>query len=90
MTRPSPYQRGQHNLKVGERVRLVSVPEALLAGLDAGDIAAIRAVVGKIFAVMGFDAKGDIELEFRTKDDILHTIWVPPACVKKLQHAPRR
>jgi hypothetical protein len=88
MARPSAWQAPQQSLRVGERVRLSSVPPALLAELDERDAAEVRAVVGKVFAVAGFNAAGEIELEFRTREGILHTIWVPRSCVKPV--APRR
>lgn len=90
MTRPSPYQASQHSLDVGDRVRLVSVPDELAATLDPGDLAAVKAVVGKVLPVAGFNAAGEVELEFRAADSILHTIWVPPRCVKKIERGPRR
>lgn len=84
MTRPSAYQPPRHDLEVGDRVRLVTVPDELMSGLNERDAQAVLAVIGKIFAVNGFNPAGEIELEFRTKENILHTIWVPRTCVKPL------
>lgn len=79
----------RHELRVGDRVKLASVPDELLRTLSPADAAAVRAVVGKTMAIMGFDPRGQVELEFSTRELIFHTIWVPPSCVKKIHRSAR-
>jgi hypothetical protein len=75
-------------LRVGDRVRLVSIPEETLRGLSDADAAFVRSMVGRTMPVMGFDRNGQVELEFSTRELIFHTIWVPPACVRPRSGKP--
>jgi hypothetical protein len=76
-------------LRVGERIKLVALPDDVLQGLSAADAAFVRSMVGKALPIMGIDAKGRIELEFSTRELIFHTIWVPRSCVRPLSRGPR-
>lgn len=80
----------RHDLRVGDRVKLVSVPDELLRTLSPGDAEAVRGIVGKAIAIMGFNARGEVELEFSTKELIFHTIWVAPAHLKKIHRDSQR
>jgi hypothetical protein len=83
-------EREAPRLRVGDRVKLVSLPDDVIRGLSEHDTAVVRSMVGKTLPVMGFDKTGRVELEFSTKELIYHTLWVAPACVRKVHRGDGR
>ncbi len=70
-------------LHVGDRVRLLNAPDELLRGLPSADQDAIKRQVGEDLVVQSFDPYGNAELEFKSDDDVVHSIWVNPKCLQK-------
>ena len=68
----------------GDKVIFLEAREHLLRGLPVSDQEAIKAQVSKEMVVEGFDDYGNVELEFIDAEDIYHTIWVEPDCLRKI------
>lgn len=74
-----------HPLVEGDLVTLLSASEELLRGLPSEDQTAIKTQVGKTMPVQGFDEHGNVELEFKSEDEMLHSIWIKPLDLRKLK-----
>lgn len=72
-------------LRHGDKVVYLDAREDLLRGLPASDQEVIKAQVGKVVKVEGFDDYGHVELVFTDAEEIIHFIWVEPECVKKTE-----
>lgn len=70
----------------GQHVLLVEAPDSLLNGLPIEDQQAVLAMVGKTALLVGFDAYGNVELEFSDAQDVLHTIWVAGTCIEAIEN----
>lgn len=70
-------------LKEGDSVILLNAPDELLSDLPFEDQVAIKAQVGKAMPVQSFDEHGNVELEFKSDDEMIHYIWVKPLYLRK-------
>ena len=73
-------------LRQRDKVVLMEAPTELLNGLPASDQEAIKAKVGKLLIVEGFDEIGNAEVEFIDSEGSFHSIWVPTSCVEFRGH----
>jgi len=67
----------------GDAVTLIEVPSELLSGLLKEDQVDIQSQVGLTMQIQEFDDYGNAELEFESKDGMVHFIWVNPLCLRK-------
>ncbi len=72
------------SLKKGNVVRMLEVPQDLFSKLPKTAHAALRAEVGKIHLIQGYDEYGKIELEYHDEYFTPHTIWVNASCVTRI------
>lgn len=77
-------------LALGDAVKIIAIPATLTSGLPTEDQEAIRQQVGAELEIAGFDAYGNVELEFEDSAGHLHTIWLDAMCVKKITGSKKR
>ena len=70
-------------LQEGDPVILLNAPDDLLLNLPSEDQVAIRAQVGKSMQVQGFDEHGNVELEFKDDNEMIHFIWIGSSHLRK-------
>ena len=70
-------------LRKGDTVRVKRIPENLPRGLPVEDQSAIRACVGRVFSISGFNDNNEAEIEFTDEANDYHTIWIPTNCLEK-------
>lgn len=71
-------------LKEGDLAILLEAPDELLSGLPVEDQMDIKSQVGFEVEVQSFDEYGNVELEFTSKNETIHFIWVKPLYVRKI------
>jgi hypothetical protein len=71
-------------LQEGDEVLLLSAPDELLSGLPYEDQSAIKSQIGKVMSVQDFDSQGNVELEFRSGEDMIHFIWIGSSYLRKI------
>jgi hypothetical protein len=71
-------------LKQGEVVRMLEIPQDLFSKLPEALHVALKAEVGKVHLIQGFNEYGKIELEFHDANYLPHTIWISPSCVTRI------
>jgi hypothetical protein len=70
-------------LKIGEKVRVARVPDAVAKANDLSTRRIFELCVGRVFPVVGV-ANGLLELhvgEVAGEPAFMHSIWIEPACV---------
>ncbi len=75
-------------VKPGVAVVLTKIPPGLVDGLPTEDQRAISEIVGKSVLLVGYDADGRADLEFKDDDGTIHFIWVAPHFITPAK--PRR
>lgn len=75
-------------LDVGDSVKVIDIPAWLPQGLPEEDQIAICSQIGKTLIIQGFNGDGDAELEFVNNNGHIHTIWIKPHCLEKIQPVP--
>ena len=75
------------DVKVGDWVRVVSVPDSI-ARMPGATKRVFSRAVGKTFQVEAFDELGCAELDLSGKVG-LDTIWIEPSCVQRFRR-PRK
>ena len=85
--RHSPIDVIGRDIRVGDWVRVVSVPESI-AGMHRDAKRAFAGAVGKTFQIEAFDKLGCVELDLTGKVG-RDTIWIEPSCVLRFRR-PRR
>jgi len=68
------------SLKKGNIVRMLEIPQDLFSELPEAQHAALRAEVGNVHLIQGYDEYGKIELEYHDENFTSHTIWVNASC----------
>ena len=84
MNRHAPVDRKGNHLNVGDRVRVIGVPD--LSGMSADGIAealpAFQHIVGLYKRICGFDEYGCAELSFTIRhsdgERTWHSVWIEP------------
>jgi len=84
MSRHVPTDRNGNHLKVGDRVRVIGVPD--LSGMSAEGTAealpAFQHIVGLYKRICAFDAYGHAELSFTIRhsngERTRHSVWIEP------------
>ena len=69
-------------VKPGAGAVLTKIPPGLLDGLPNEDQKAISEIVGKTILLVGYDADGRPELEFKDSEGIIHFINVAPHFIR--------
>lgn len=85
--RHSPIDVVGRDIRVGDWVRVVSVPESI-ARMHRDAKRAFARAVGKTFQIEAFDELGCAELDLTGKVG-WDTIWIEPSCVQRFRR-PRR
>lgn len=78
------FDRNDEPVTIGDRVRILTIPASLPAGLPIEDQLAIKAQLGKLLVVESIREAGELELEFFDADGNPHTIWLEGRCVEKI------
>jgi hypothetical protein len=65
------------HLKIGDRVKIVKIPEDLVDSAKIGTPQVFARALGKTFVVCGFGDYGHVELNVTKRD----TIWIEPEFV---------
>ncbi len=85
-----PLDKNGKKLAIGEQALLVDISAQLLYGLPNDDQQAINNQIGKTITLHDFDERGFAEVEFEYVNDlnenIIHTIWVPPNSLEKINN----
>ena len=76
-----PTDRFGHDLCLGDRVRLVQLPDNISA-LPRNMQRLFRKVLGKTSKIKAFGKRGHAELHVSQKAVFFDTIWVEPACLE--------
>lgn len=78
---------GEISLKIGDRVRIITVPPELPDGGDLKTNFVFERCLGRVFPVVGF--QGDwLELEVGEamgQPSYMHTIWIEPRFVQLVE-----
>lgn len=70
------------SIQPGMTVKLLRVPDSLLADLPRADQNAIKAAARESLVAGEPDGHGNVELEFRDRHGQTHWIWVDPKIVE--------
>jgi len=81
-----PQDKNGTSLKIGDYVTFETATQELLYDLPIEDQHAIKAQIGNVFEIKGFNEQGNPELEFEDETGVLHTIWVENTCVMKVTY----
>jgi len=74
-----------NTIKVGDKVRIISIPPELPQGLPEEDQEAINAQKGKILVVQEVNENSYAELEFTDTSGQIHTIWLKFRYLEKIK-----
>jgi len=76
------------NFKTGDRVRLLKLEDWFFKDIPADDVAFLKARVGEVSEIIGFDDYGHAELEFERPEPEgsyrSHTIWIDQDWIEKV------
>ena len=75
--------------RAGDKVVLKGLPPEFLTGLPRSDKSAISKMIGKRVRLVGYDADGRAELEFRDSKRALHFIYVNPSFISAIPRTRR-
>ena len=84
-----PTDRFGHELRLGDRVRLVQLPDNISA-LPRTTQRLFRKALGKTSKIRAFGKCGHAELHVSKKPVFLDTIWVEPACLELSLHSAKK
>ena len=76
-----PTDRFGHELRVGDRVRLIQLPDNISA-LPRITQRLFRKALGKTSRIKAFGKCGHAEIVLSGQPPIVHRIWVEPACLE--------
>lgn len=80
-----PVDQNGNKIEVGDTVLYEEAPVSLLRNLPAEDQEAIKFQAGKPMEILAFDQYGYVELEFFASDGAIHTIWIQPEFLYKIE-----
>lgn len=81
----TPLDAEKNKLFCNDVVVILKISQNLLSDLPQEDQDAIKNCVGKKFSIAGFDALGNVEVEFVDGQGNPHTIWIESNCVSKIK-----